>query len=82
MVIIFVTYLLYDKQLVNTLNLMILQNTKILMDIVHIADLEELKENEFNLDVPRYVDISETDEEMDIKNTIDELRKLENNLLS
>jgi len=82
MVIIFVTYLLYDKQLVNTLNLMILQNTKILMDIVHIADLDELKENEFNLDVPRYVDISETDEEMDIKNTIDELRKLENNLLS
>ena len=24
----------------------------------HIADFEELKENEFNLNVPRYVDIS------------------------
>ena len=43
----------------------------------HIADFEELKENEFNLNVPRYVDISETEEEIDIQKTIDELKKLE-----
>ena len=43
----------------------------------HIADFEELKENEFNLNVPRYVDISITEEEIDIQNTIDELKKLE-----
>ena len=43
----------------------------------HIADFEELKENEFNLNVPRYVDISEPEEEIDIQTTIDELKKLE-----
>jgi len=43
----------------------------------HVADLEELQENEFNLNVPRYVDISEPEEEVDIQATIDELNKLE-----
>jgi type I restriction enzyme M protein len=43
----------------------------------HITDFEELKENEFNLNVPRYVDISITEDEIDIQNTIDELKKLE-----
>ena len=40
----------------------------------HIAEFEELKENEFNLNVPRYVDISEAEEEIDIQATIDELK--------
>jgi type I restriction enzyme M protein len=44
----------------------------------HIAGLGELQENKFNLNVPRYVDISEPEEEVDIQVTIDELRKLEN----
>ncbi|MEM3064471.1 MAG: type I restriction-modification system subunit M [Candidatus Nitrosotenuis sp.] len=43
----------------------------------HVADLDELEENEFNLNVPRYVDISEPEEEIDIQSTIDELKKLE-----
>lgn len=43
----------------------------------HVADYAELEENEFNLNVPRYVDISEPEEEIDIQSTIDELKKLE-----
>jgi type I restriction enzyme M protein len=43
----------------------------------HIAERGELEENEFNLNVPRYVDISEPEEEIDIQGTIDELKKLE-----
>lgn len=43
----------------------------------HIADFEELQANEFNLNVPRYVDISESQEELDIQATIDDLKKLE-----
>jgi len=43
----------------------------------HIAEFEELKENDFNLNVPRYVDISEAEEEIDIQTTINELNKLE-----
>lgn len=43
----------------------------------HIANLEELEENEYNLNAPRYVDISELEEEIDIQDTIDELNKFE-----
>ena len=43
----------------------------------HIADFEELKENDFNLNVPRYVDISELEDEIDIQKTINDLKKLE-----
>ncbi len=43
----------------------------------HVADYDELKENEFNLNVPRYVDISEPEEEIDIQNVITDLKKLD-----
>jgi type I restriction enzyme M protein len=43
----------------------------------HIADFEEIKENDFNLNVPRYVDISDNEEEVNIQKLIDELRNLE-----
>ncbi len=39
----------------------------------HVANIEELEENEFNLNVPRYVDISEPEEDIDIQNAWDEL---------
>ena len=39
--------------------------------------MEELKENDFNLNVPRYVDTSEAEDEIDIQKTIDELNRLE-----
>ena len=41
----------------------------------HIAGLEELQENDFNLNVPRYVDISEPEEEIDIQAVINELKE-------
>ena len=43
----------------------------------HVANLEELEENEYNLNVPRYVDISEPEEEIDIQETMNELKKLD-----
>lgn len=43
----------------------------------HVAEIDELKENDFNLNVPRYVDISESEEEIDIQATINNLKKLE-----
>ena len=43
----------------------------------HVADLSELEENEFNLNVPRYVDISEPEEPIDIQEAYDELSELE-----
>jgi len=39
-----------------------------------IADMEELEENEFNLNIPRYVDTFEPEEEIDLKEAIAEFR--------
>jgi len=43
----------------------------------HVAEHDELQENEFNLNVPRYVDISEPEKKIDIQDTVNELKKLE-----
>jgi type I restriction enzyme M protein len=43
----------------------------------HVAELDEIRENEFNLNVPRYVDVSEAGEELDIQVTINAIKKLE-----
>lgn len=39
-----------------------------------IADMEDLEENEFNLNIPRYVDTFEPEEEIDLKEAIEEFR--------
>ena len=41
----------------------------------HKATLEEIKENDFNLNIPRYVDTFEEPEEIDIKQVAHELQK-------
>jgi len=43
----------------------------------HVADFDELKKNVFNLSVLRYVDISDSEAEVDIQATINELKNLE-----
>lgn len=43
----------------------------------HIATLEELQENDFNLNIPRYVDTFEEEEEIDIKAVMADIKKLE-----
>ena len=51
------------------------QNFKDVDRYCHVANFEELKENEFNLNVPRYVDISESEEDIDIQEAHDELKR-------
>lgn len=46
----------------------------------HLASYEELEENDFNLNIPRYVDIFEEEEEIDIKAVQNEIDILENEL--
>jgi type I restriction enzyme M protein len=51
----------------------------------HIADLKEIEENEFNLNIPRYIDTYEPEEPIDLKKGFDNLMSLEteqNNLES
>ena len=44
------------------------------------ATLQEIKENEFNLNIPRYVDTFEEEEEVDILKVKQEIRELEDEL--
>lgn len=46
----------------------------------HLASLKEIKENDFNLNIPRYVDTFEEEEEIDIKAVGLEIKTLEDDL--
>ncbi len=46
----------------------------------HVADFEEIKENDFNLNIPRYVDTFEEEEEIDIDAVQKEIDLLEKEL--
>lgn len=46
----------------------------------HRAKFEEIQENEFNLNIPRYVDTFEEEEEVDIKSVQVEIEKLDKEL--
>ncbi|MDO6516572.1 type I restriction-modification system subunit M [Zobellia uliginosa] len=46
----------------------------------HIADLQEIKENDYNLNIPRYVDTFEEEELVDIEATKQEIKRLESEL--
>lgn len=41
----------------------------------HVASLDEIKENEFNLNIPRYVDTFEEEEPIDLEEVIKQLKK-------
>ena len=43
----------------------------------HLATIEELEENDFNLNIPRYVDTFEEEEEIDIQQVMADIKKLE-----
>ena len=43
----------------------------------HCATLQEIKNNDYNLNIPRYVDTFEEEEEIDIKVVMSEIKELE-----
>lgn len=43
----------------------------------HIATLEEIQENDYNLNIPRYVDTFEEEEPIDLDELVDELEQIE-----
>jgi len=48
----------------------------------HVADFDEIKENDFNLNIPRYVDTFEEEEEIDIDAVQHEIDQLEKELVT
>ena len=62
----------------------ILQTCKVREDAdkyAHVADFEEIEENDFNLNIPRYVDTFEEEEEIDIDAVEEEIARLEKELV-
>ncbi|KAA6322802.1 hypothetical protein EZS27_027695, partial [termite gut metagenome] len=43
----------------------------------HCATLQEIKDNDYNLNIPRYVDTFEEEEEIDIHAVMNEIKELE-----
>ena len=43
----------------------------------HVATLDEIKENDYNLNIPRYVDTFEEEAEIDLDEVVAEIRKLD-----
>ena len=43
--------------------------------MAHLASFDEIKANDYNLNIPRYVDSSETEEEIDLNRLTEELRE-------
>lgn len=52
-------------------------NRKDVEKYAHAASLEEVEENDYNLNIPRYVDTFEEEEEIDIKAVMKEIKELE-----
>lgn len=48
----------------------------------HLATPEEIAENDYNLNIPRYVDTFEEEEEIDIKALQSEINQLKNELVN
>lgn len=55
--------------------IVMLQDPELRKRYFSIADMEELEENEFNLNIPRYVDTFEPEEEIDLKEAITEFQQ-------
>lgn len=53
------------------------RNRKDVPKYAHVASFEEIKENDFNLNIPRYVDTFEEEEEIDILAVQQEIEQLE-----
>jgi type I restriction enzyme M protein len=54
---------------------------KVLDKYSYLAKLDEIKENDYNLNIPRYVDTFEEEEEIDIVEVQNEIEKLEAELV-
>ncbi len=56
------------------------KNRKEIEKYAHIATLDEIRENDYNLNIPRYVDTFEEEEAVDIEATKKEIAKIEKEL--
>lgn len=67
-----------ERQAINAVEqelIAMLQDPELRKRYFAVVDMEEIEENEFNLNIPRYVDTFEPEEEIDLKQAITEFKK-------
>ncbi len=47
-----------------------------------VVKLKTIEENDYNLNISRYIDTSEEEEEIDVKKVIEEIKELKNSIIS
>ncbi|MBU3014633.1 type I restriction-modification system subunit M [Poseidonibacter lekithochrous] len=57
------------------------KNKTVIEKYSHLATLDEIKENDYNLNIPRYVDTFEEEAEVDIESTKQNIKNIENELV-
>lgn len=57
------------------------RNRTVIEKYSHIATLEEIKENDYNLNIPRYVDTFEAEEEIDLVAVANEIKALDKDII-
>lgn len=71
--------ILSEAQIEKTVN--VFEQREEILKFSHLASFEEVKENDFNLNIPRYVDTFEEEEEIDVMALQDEIESLEAELV-
>lgn len=57
------------------------KNRKEVEKYCHIATFDEIKDNDFNLNIPRYIDTFEAEEKIDIQSIKEEIYTLEKEIV-
>lgn len=57
------------------------KNRKAIEKYSHLANIDEIRENKYNLNIPRYVDTYEEEEEIDVAGLQKEIQQLEKGLV-
>ena len=55
-------------------------NRKFIDKYSYVADLEEIKENDYNLNIPRYVDTFEEEEVIPLKDILKEMKDIDSQI--
>ncbi len=50
-------------------------NRKTVDKLAYLASYDDIKANDYNLNIPRYVDTSEEEDEIDIKSLIEDIKR-------
>lgn len=61
---------------------LLIKNEKTIEKYSHLASIEEMRSNKYNLNIPRYIDTYEEEEEIDVTELQKEMQQLQKGLVN